>query len=235
MDQEKIGKFIKNLRKENNLTQRQLADKYGVTYQAVSKWENGKNLPDVSLIKQMSIDFNINIDDILSGEVASPKRKNKTIHLSIILGIVIILLLTVIIILYSKKDTSFKFKTISSNCSHFKLSGSIAYNKNKSSIHISNIDYCGGADDTDYKKIECILYESNNKLETKLDTFNYDKSTPIKLENFLQDISFNIDNHSSLCKQYKDNNLYLQINATDGNDKITSYKIPLTLKENCSG
>ncbi len=58
MDQEKISKFIKKLRKENNLTQKQLADKYEVTYQAVSKWENGINLPDVILLKQMSKDFN---------------------------------------------------------------------------------------------------------------------------------------------------------------------------------
>ena len=43
MNQEKIGTFIKNLRKKNNLTQQALADKYNVTYQAVSKWENGKN------------------------------------------------------------------------------------------------------------------------------------------------------------------------------------------------
>ena len=68
MDQEKIGKFIKELRKNNNLTQADLALKYGVTYQAVSKWENGKNIPDISIIKQMSKDCNINIDDILEGE-----------------------------------------------------------------------------------------------------------------------------------------------------------------------
>ena len=46
MDQEKIGKFIKEIRKKNKLTQKDLADKYNVTYQAVSKWENG-----VSLVK----------------------------------------------------------------------------------------------------------------------------------------------------------------------------------------
>ena len=67
MDQEKIGKFIKDLRIKNNLTQKEFADKYNVTYQAVSKWENGINLPDVTLIRQMSKDFNISIEDILDG------------------------------------------------------------------------------------------------------------------------------------------------------------------------
>ena len=54
MDQEKFGKFIKQIRKDHNLTQKQLAEKYNVTYQAVSKWETGKNMPDISLIKQIA-------------------------------------------------------------------------------------------------------------------------------------------------------------------------------------
>ena len=65
MDQEKIGKLIKEIRQKNNLTQKQFADKYGITYQAVSKWENGKNMPDVSLLKQISKDFKVNIEDLL--------------------------------------------------------------------------------------------------------------------------------------------------------------------------
>ena len=68
MEQEKIGKFIKKIRKENNLTQKDLADKYGVTYQAVSKWETGKNIPDISLLKEISKDFNVNIEDLLEGK-----------------------------------------------------------------------------------------------------------------------------------------------------------------------
>ena len=63
LNPEKVGKFIKKLRKDNNLTQQKLADKYGVTYQAVSKWENGINLPDVTLIRQMIKDFNITIEE----------------------------------------------------------------------------------------------------------------------------------------------------------------------------
>ena len=49
MNQEKIGEFIKKLRQDNNLTQKDLANKYNVTYQAVSKWERGLNIPDISL------------------------------------------------------------------------------------------------------------------------------------------------------------------------------------------
>ena len=57
MNQEKIGNLIKEIRKKNNLTQAEFAERYGVTYQAVSKWENGKNIPDIMLLKQISEDF----------------------------------------------------------------------------------------------------------------------------------------------------------------------------------
>ena len=78
MDQEKIGKLIKEIRKKNNLTQAEFAEKYGVTYQAVSKWENGKNIPDVSLLKEISKDFNVNIEDLLEGRVSSKNKSNKS-------------------------------------------------------------------------------------------------------------------------------------------------------------
>ena len=69
MDQNKIGNLIKELRKKDNLTQEKFAEKYGVTYQAVSKWENGKNIPDISLLKQICDDYNIDINDLLDGNL----------------------------------------------------------------------------------------------------------------------------------------------------------------------
>ena len=59
MNQDKIGKLIKKIRKENNLTQADFAKDLGVTYQAVSKWENGKNIPDISILKKISNKYNI--------------------------------------------------------------------------------------------------------------------------------------------------------------------------------
>ena len=59
MNQEKVGELIKNLRKKANLTQSEFAEKYGVSYQAVSKWENGKNIPDIQLLKQICSDYKI--------------------------------------------------------------------------------------------------------------------------------------------------------------------------------
>ena len=67
MNQENVGRFISELRKENNMTQQELADKLCVTDRAVSHWENGRRLPDISLLKIMSELFNVSITEILNG------------------------------------------------------------------------------------------------------------------------------------------------------------------------
>ena len=232
MDQEKIGKFIKELRKKNNLTQAELAEKYNVTYQAVSKWETGKNMPDITLIKQMSKDFNIDISNFLEGNIVTKKKNYKNL-LIIILGLIIIILITIIVFM-PKEKSNYKFKILSTECNDFTISGSVSYDSKKSSIYISNINYCGGNDNEQYHSIECILYEQHNNIDKKIDTYKYNKKSTITLEGFLKDVSFTIDNYSRTCNEFKDNELYLLINATDSTNKTISYKIPLQMNDNCN-
>ena len=71
MDQEKIGKFIAYLRKENNMTQQELADRLNVTDRAVSNWENGRRLPDYSLLKELCDILSISINELFAGEKIS--------------------------------------------------------------------------------------------------------------------------------------------------------------------
>lgn len=68
MNQEKIGKFIASLRKEKNLTQQELAEKLGVSDKSVSRWENGKTMPDLSLMQPLCQELGITINELLSGE-----------------------------------------------------------------------------------------------------------------------------------------------------------------------
>lgn len=77
MNIEKIGKFIANCRKEKGLTQVALAEKIGITDRAVSKWENGKCIPDVSHMSILCEILGIEIIDLLSGE-RIPKDHYKT-------------------------------------------------------------------------------------------------------------------------------------------------------------
>ena len=68
MNQEEIGKFIKDIRIKNKLTQESFAESLHVTAQAVSKWETGKSIPDISLLKEISQKYNVEIDEILNGQ-----------------------------------------------------------------------------------------------------------------------------------------------------------------------
>ena len=110
MDQEKIGKFIFELRKEKNMTQEQLAEKIGVTSKSISRWENGKTMPDLSLFSPLCEILGISVNDLMSGEIVNnknsinalgenivnmvsdletkKKRKNKTIIFLLILTLI---------------------------------------------------------------------------------------------------------------------------------------------------
>lgn len=235
MNQELIGKKIKEIRTKENLSQQKFADKYGVTYQAVSKWENGKNIPDISILKEICNDYNLDLNDFLESKT-NKKKNNKKILIPIIIFLIILIIIIVSIIIAStskSNNSDFEFKTLSSSCSNFNLYGSIAYNDTKSSIYISNITYCGEEDKERYKEIECTLYETDNKTKTEISKLNYNNKNGVTLDEYLNDIKFNVDNYEKTCKIYKENSLYLEINATDENDKTTTYKIPLTLEENC--
>ena len=77
MDQIKIGKFIKECRNKNNLTQMQLAEKLGITDRAISKWENGRAMPDSSIMLDLCKELKITVNDLLSGEVVVMENYNE--------------------------------------------------------------------------------------------------------------------------------------------------------------
>ena len=68
MDQVKIGKFIAQCRNEKNITQEELGEKLGVTNKTISRWENGHYLPDIEMMQLLSKEFNISINELISGE-----------------------------------------------------------------------------------------------------------------------------------------------------------------------
>lgn len=78
MDQERIGRFITECRKEKKLTQSELADKLGITDKAISKWENGRCMPDISLLKELCSILGVSINELLSGE-RNPKNSSDEI------------------------------------------------------------------------------------------------------------------------------------------------------------
>jgi transcriptional regulator with XRE-family HTH domain len=80
MDQIKIGRFIAEQRKKQNLTQAQLAEHLGITDRAISKWENGRAMPDSSLMLELCSILKISVNDLLSGEVVTMDNYNKELE-----------------------------------------------------------------------------------------------------------------------------------------------------------
>ena len=78
MEQQKIGAFLKTLRKEKNLTQEQLAEQLQVSGRTVSRWETGSNMPDISLLVQLAEFYAVSIPEIIDGERKSENMNDET-------------------------------------------------------------------------------------------------------------------------------------------------------------
>ena len=84
MDIVKIGKYIAENRKKKNMTQEQLAEKLGVTSKTISRWENGNYMPDISLLKPLSEELGITLNDLLSGEKVEKEKYQEKLEENII-------------------------------------------------------------------------------------------------------------------------------------------------------
>ena len=80
MDQLKIGRFIAECRKKQGLTQMQLAERLNITDRAVSKWENGRAMPDSAIMLELCGVLGITVNDLLSGEVVTVDNYNKELE-----------------------------------------------------------------------------------------------------------------------------------------------------------
>lgn len=226
MNQEKIGALIKKIRKDNHLTQKEFAELFGVTYQAVSKWEHGLCIPDIAILKEISTRFSVDINELLDNKVlVNPKSKKKLW----ILGAVFILIILGVTLYLVFHNHDFTFKTVSSSCDEFNVLGSIAYNDNKTSIYISDIN-CLGIDEEEYRYVTCVLYEQEDNQKTEISRSSYEGEA-IKLNEFLESVEFNVDDYKSTCKKYSDDSLFIEVKAGNDEDVATSYVIPLILND----
>lgn len=241
MDSNKIGKLIYELRIKNNLTQKQLADKLLITSQAISKWENGRGIPDVEMLQKLSEIFNVNINELLSGKITeTKKRKIKKIYLLIPISLIILIALLILLIIKNNND-DFKITKLASNNDSFSIKGIIAYSENKKSIYISKVDYDNEHDEEEYSELECILYEVNENVEKKISQCgtiqsnnkneNVQTST---LSELLKNVEFNVDDYSCSCDTIVCNKLYLKINALNKNNQTITYNIPIELESSCT-
>jgi len=231
LNQEQIGKYILNLRKKHNLTQSEFASRLNVTSQAVSKWENGRGIPDIELLKKISEEFNVNIDDILNG-----KRNKKKNYYFFITRILIILIISGITIYFlTRPDSDLNMNWLSSDNTEFKINGIAAFRNDKKSIYISEIQYLNEDNkNEEFKLIECSLYETMGDSQQRISKCTYKNEDEWKvLSELLQSIEFKVDNYDSNCKDYSTHEFYILIELINSENKSYTYKIPLRIEENC--
>lgn len=226
---EQIGSIIKDIRKKNNLTQNEFASILGVTFQAVSKWENDKSIPDITILKEISNKFNVDLNYLISGKKVNINKKSFFKKNMIIITVIIFIIISVCLFLFFHKH-NYEFKTLNGETKDIKVTGSITYDESKSSIYL-NVDY--NADDNQkYSYIKCTLFEKHQDILNVISEKEYLEKTPVSLKEYLKMISFVIDNYSPSCKYYKDSNLYLEISAKIDEEKSVTYKVPIKFN-NC--
>jgi transcriptional regulator with XRE-family HTH domain len=190
MDYQKIGLLIADLRKEKNLTQKELADKLGITDRAVSKWERGLGCPDVSLLDDLSRILDISILEILKGRRLDKDEiiNNKTIIESMTYSrenfkyklkkyfnsaaIFLIILISLVLVFYNIKSIYYLNKTYHNNSydeSNTKVFSNVVNNiaiiKNHQGIYSND----------DYKKILSFIDDLEKALNPQKDLAYYKK------------------------------------------------------------
>ena len=165
MNQEKIGKLIAKMRKQKGLTQRELGEMVGVGFRAVSKWERGLTMPDISIINELSTILGISSDELLNGElqpkgddpeISSPdinpnpvKKSNKRKLLLLIPILVIIAITVLLIVKNNQKPTEYAIKSL--NQEEYLVDGTLTVQGDDAVININKIQF------QDYNFCETII------------------------------------------------------------------------------
>ncbi len=232
MKQEKIGKLIAKLRKEKGLTQQELGDKVGVGYRAVSKWETGLTLPDISIIKELSEILGITADELLKGELNKPTNNHKTSKKNYLFLIPIIIISLIIITLFLKEyNREYKYE-LDTNNGQSHISGRAILKGNKLSLNINKISF----DDYAINQIMIKNYQYNVlSNDSVIIGFGYNDSLEIfqdemSIGELMENLTINYVDEINIPKDViVKNNLKLVFTFIDINDNPINKEIEIIL------
>ncbi len=246
MNQEKVGKLIAKKRKELNLTQEELAEKFGIGASSVSKWERGLTTPDISILKSLADTLCVSVEDLIDGpkdeveevsentnndievalsneikEVKVNKDNNKRKRIIVTISITLVVILALGLFLLMKKSGN--IYNLKSKSEDFSVNGYVVNNKESSIITISLISLQNKEMDIMIDSIAVNLIY-NNKFIT---ASSLDDKT--NLSDSLKNIYINyvFGNELNLSKD----DFYLIINFVDLNNNESELKIPLKLEK----
>lgn len=258
MNQEKIGKFIEKLRKEKCYTQKDLGDILGVSNGAVSKWECGNNLPDISMLKPLSEALDIDVMNLLScrepSEEERTRRHNNKVRnkcFETIKYLTWILVLILIIVLCSfplflkaltkkpvdnSEDEVQVYEIISSN-KEYTINGYIIFNKNENVVDITKISYQGldrGTKGDIYAENIKIYFEIGGKTIYSVVT-DYDDGEKRTLKEILEKVDFKYVETSNNVKisELKEHfsEAQLRIECFEDNNLTEEFSLELILQK----
>ncbi len=234
MKQEKIAEFILKLRSNNNLTQKEFADIIGVTSQAVSKWENGRGIPDIEFLTKICLEFNVELDEIILGK---NKKNNKFTFLYFFVGLAIVFLIFIIFMFLSKND--YNISPVTSDNDLFVIDGVAAYSEDKKSIHVTNLNVLSQTDEL-FVLYECGLYEKEGDITVKITgcdnsslVSEFDLNVADTFEKLLEPVEFHKTNYTSICSDLENANLFINIKLINEKNNIIYYEIPLLFDYAC--
>lgn len=242
MDLNKVGSFIASLRKEKGLTQVELGILLNVNDKTVSRWETGKNAPDISMLNDLSEKLDVSVKELLNGERNLEKdiniealkyynnRGKKRILISAIMAILIILLISILFFSINKYNQYKVFKVYFSN-SNLNLEGIVVLNPHRNIIVLRNIeysDYNEGTTDEISSKSYYVKLLSNDKI-IKNEIYNFDKEMSLRdfLETYTLYVDESLKNSEDLISL---ENLRLEIEYQK-NDKFQDISFGLNLAE----
>lgn len=223
MNQDKIGKFISDLRKEKKLTQMELANRVGVSNKAVSKWETGKSIPDFGVFENLCKEFDISVNELLNGErnkkgndgikeyLVYKEKQNKNWNYTLLL----ISFLIIVIIFFSfyfinsyKKYNVYKLQGENVN---FKYDGGLLYLSNVDTIfQKGNVEILSNEIKDVYEMIFAIKKDDKYYRVT-----NLQDAGEISAQGYGYD-----DEISSASLKYLPSDLYLLVYYSEGGDVV---------------
>lgn len=233
MNPQRVSALIKNIRKENGLTQQQLANELGVTYQAVSKWENKKNSPDTTTLQLLSDKYKVDINQVFSSTYEA-RRIGRLNRLVAILCTIFLVAVAAVPFLVNR-SAQYEFTEVSTSSKDFSLNGVIAASHAKSSIYISNVKTTLD-DPMRYTSLKATLFETDGTRHTELTRCSDISSQPTEecrgssLEELLGSMKFYVDDLPQTLSEDLIEKLYIEIDAVNTEGNHINFKLPLTIK-----
>ena len=209
MDNKKIGKLIKELRKEKGLTQEQLGEMIVVSFKSVSKWERGITIPDIGNINELSKILGISSDELLAGErnteeSVSETNKSKKVSSKIIItiSIIAVFIIAIILLINYQNNKTYVYDLSSAEVDEYYVEGKAYLNKNKISILINKIIfYDKKINNKVIQNYEYYVYVDDDMI------FGYGYTEgmnlfqeSITIKNFFDNFNINIDQNTRIKK-----------------------------------